>query len=215
MFRLRSVFIALLLPTLVLAQDYTADPSDSVAYTPGFPFNDGLYFSFAAFRSNTPDVPRDQLRNKNGQALGDLRTASGDVWVPDSSAGVRKLALDGLWGFCDNGTVFVRAGNGFVRIGMLGSIAHLVYDATYRDWNHYGYYGNYGTRTYTVQEQRFLDMATGQAVPVSADGVYSLIERDQVLAEEFNAIPRKQRKEAILFQFVRRYNDRHPLFFPR
>lgn len=205
----------------VRAQTTSAVDTTRVRYQPGFAFREGLYFTFTAFRNNAPTVPKDRLTTDQGQRITDLRTTNGKVFYPDSlpagqaGTGERKrLDLDRLWGFCDNGVVYVRAGNGFSRIGLMGSISHLTFDATYRDWGGYGMYG--GTTTYTVEEQRFLDMDSGAFLPVTAGGIYPVIARDEVLKEAFDALPKKERnKQGTVFLFMRRYNDRHPLYFPR
>lgn len=199
--------LLLLLPALAWGQ-----APDSVRYAPGYSFKEGLYFSFRSFRTDAPDVVKSVLTTQQGQPVDDLRSTNGKVFAPDSTGERQRIDLDRLWGFCDNGVVYVRAGNGFSRIGMLGSIGHLVFDATYRDWNTYGYYGS---RTYTVEEQRFLDMTNGQLLPVSAGGLFEVLQRDELLSAEFHAIPAKKRKNEVLFLFMRRYNDRHPLYFPR
>jgi hypothetical protein len=91
-------------------------------------------------------------------------------------------------------------------------LAHLVFDATYRNFDPYMMGGS---TTYTVEEQRFLDMATGAFLPVSAAGLYTVIARDAVLKEAFDALKKKERnRPETLFLFMRRYNDRHSLYFP-
>jgi hypothetical protein len=57
-------------------------------------------------------------------------------------------------------------------------------------------------------------MATGEMRPLTGEGLDPLIKRDEVLYEEWNAVPPKKRREEVLFQFIRRYNDRNALYFP-
>lgn len=185
---------------------------DSVRYKAGYAFNDGIYFNFQAFRNNAPSVPVEALTTAQGRPVTDLRTAGDRFFRPDSTGQRVRVDLDRTWGFCDGGIVYVRAGNGFSRIGLMGALAHLTYEATYRNTD--PYLMNGGT-TYTVEEQRFLDMATGTFLPVSAAGIRQVLQRDAALLEEFDALPKKQRKRPeTVFLFMRRYNDRHPLYFP-
>ena len=73
-----------------------------------------------------------------------------------------------------------------------------------------------GPATTTVQEQRLLDMETGSFLPVSGGGIYQAIQRDAELRAEFEALPKKERNDDVaVFRFIRRYNDRHPLYFPK
>lgn len=205
---------ALLLFSLVITALCVHAQADStwVRYQGGFPFHEGLYFNFQAFRHNAPSVPKSALLTQQGRPVQDLRSTNGKLTYPDSTGKRVKLVLDNVWGFCDNGVVYVRAGTGFSRIGLMGSLGHLIFDATYRDWGAYGY----GTATYNVEVQRFLDMETGAFLPVSAGGLYEVLKRDDVLKQEFDALPKKQRnKEETIFLFMRRYNESHPLYFPR
>lgn len=198
-----------LAPVALPAQEDT----NMVRYQGGYVFHDGLYLDFNAFRHNAPSVPKALLTTDQGKAVTDLRGTNGKVFHPDSTGRPVRIDLDRIWGFCDNGVVYISAGNSFSRIGLMGSISHLVFDATYRNWDPYMMNG--GT-TYTVQEQRFLYMETGAFLPVNADGIYRVIERDAVLKEEFDALPKKQRNRSeTVFLFMRRYNDRHPLYFPK
>ncbi|MFT3884821.1 MAG: hypothetical protein QM724_05140 [Flavobacteriales bacterium] len=206
--RALSLLTALLCAMLAQAQ---AD-STWMRYQAGFAFREGVYFNFQAFRTNAPSVPKKDLLTQQGQPVTDLRATNGKLTYPDSTGARVKMDLDDLWGFCDNGVVHVRAGNGFSRIGLMGSISHLLFDATYRDWTAY----SYGPVTYTVEVQRFLDMESGAFLPVTAGGLYEVLKRDDLLKQEFDALPKKQRnKEETIFLFMRRYNERHPLYFPR
>jgi hypothetical protein len=59
-------------------------------------------------------------------------------------------------------------------------------------------------------------MESGSFLPVTAGGLYEVLKRDDVLKEEFDALSKKQRnKEETIFLYMRRYNERHPLYFPR
>jgi hypothetical protein len=198
---------------LLLASLHAQTDSTLVRYQGGFEFHDGIYFNFRSFRQNAPTVPTSQLTTDQGQPVSDLRSTNGKLFYLDSAGQRSRIDMDRIWGFCDNGVVYVGAGDGFSRIGLMGSLSHLVFDATYRNLDPYMYNG--GT-SYTVQVQRFLDMRTGAFLPVTAEGLYEAIKDDPVLKEEFDALPRKQRnKEGTVFLFMRRYNDRHPLYFPR
>lgn len=206
-----------LLPLLSLCALPAFGQADStlVRYQGGFDFHEGIYFTFDQFRRNAPGVPLKDLMTDQGQHVADLKQSNGKLEYVDSAGAKQHIDLDRVWGFCNKDVVYVRAGDGFNRIGLMGSIAHVMFDATYRNWG--GYYGyGYGGSTYTVEEQRLLDLETGAFLPVTAGGIYAVIQRDAVLREEFDALPKKEKKsDEVVFRFMRRYNDRHPLYFPR
>lgn len=206
-----------LLPLLLAlsTQAHAQGDSTLVRYQGGFDFREGVYFGFEDFRKNQPAVAMKDLLTDQGQHVADLRQSNGKLVYLDSTGAKQHIDMDRVWGFCNKDVVYVRAGDGFNRIGMMGSIAHLMFDATYRNWGSYYDYG-YGGNVYTVQEQRLLDMETGAFLPVSSGGIYSVIQRDSILREEFDALPKKERKgDEVVFRFMRLYNDRHPLYFPR
>jgi hypothetical protein len=185
-----------------------------VVYQAGMDLRDGLYADVSALRYNTPTVPIDRLRDDQGARVGDIRTRIGNLfWQPDTG-GRQAIDLDRIWGFCQNDVVYVRAGDGFYRIGLMGSLSHLVYQQSYRDWDPFLY--GYGTVTRTVMEQQLIDMATGAMLPFNASGVERALRNDPVLHEEFMALPAKQRNSAeAQFRFLRLYNQLHPLRFPQ
>lgn len=185
--------------------------SARVRYTAGFVFHEGLYLSFRAFRNNTPTFTLEQLRTDQGRPITDLRATNGRLTYADSTGATQKLDLSTVWGFCNGGVVYVRAGDGFCRIGLMGSLAHLTFDATYRNWDSF----SYGGSIYTVEEQRLLDMNSGAFLPVTGGGIRAALQHDPELLGEFDALPKRDRNAtATVFEFVRRYNDRHPLYFP-
>ena len=209
MFRLFSPLITLLFPIALLAQDTV----QWVPYTGAFTFNEGIYFNFEAFRNNSPSVPKEDLRNAQGLPITDIRQVVSKLyWQPDT--GDRKAVhMDRLWGFCQNNVIYVRAGNGFYRIGRMGSLAHMVYEQTYRDWDPYLYPGGTVQRTYIVQQ--LIDMRTGQVLPFNAKGMDTALQHDQLLLEEFRALPkRKRNSDEALYRFLQLHNDRHLLELP-
>jgi hypothetical protein len=51
---------------------------------------------------------------------------------------------------------------------------------------------------------------------VNASSIYQTIQRDPELRAEFEALPKKERnRDETIFRFMRRYNERHPLYFPK
>lgn len=209
-----TILLAALLPCMhiaVHAQEDTLLLWEE--YHAGFGLNEGVYANFAAFRLNRPTVPKEKLRH-DGIPVTDIRRAVSKLtWQPDTG-GVQTIRKERLWGFCQNDAVYIAAGNGFYRLGMMGSLSHLLYELSYRDWDPYMY--PYGGVTRTILAQQLLHMDTGEFLPFNAAGMDRALQSDPVLLEEFRALPKKQRnKDEVVFRFLRMYNERHPLRFPR
>ncbi len=182
-------------------------------YRAGFGLNEGVYANFQAFRMNRPTVPKEKLRHDGIPVTDIRRTVSKLTWQPDTG-GLQTIRKERLWGFCQSDAVYIAAGNGFYRLGMMGSLSHLLYELSYRDWDPYMY--PYGGVTRTILAQQMLNMDTGEFLPFNAAGMDRALQNDPVLLEEFRALPKKQRnKDEVVFRFLRMYNERHPLRFQR
>jgi len=185
-----------------------------VPYQGGMDLRDGIYLDFRAFRMNTPSIPSSRILDQQGLPVSDLRTVLSRVHYRTDSGSIQKLRMDRIWGFCQNDVVHVAAGNGFYRIGLMGSLAHMVYEVNYRDWDPYLY--GPGTIVRTAVVQQVIDMETGRALPFTAAGMDAALAHDPVLQEEFRALPKKKRNsDEALFRFLRLYNQRRPLLLPQ
>jgi hypothetical protein len=206
----RSIGILLFLLTMSASAQ---DTLQWVPYQGGMDLNDGVYLDFEAFRYNRPSVAIGDLRNDQGMPVSDIRRVVSKLYWQQPGGQRQAVRMQQLWGFCQNDVVYIQAGNGFYRIGMMGSLAHMMYEQTVRDWDPYMYRAGGMTRTYIVQQM--LDMRTGRFLPFNASGIDAALQHDPVLLEEFRALPKKQRNSnEVLFRFLRLYNDRHPLEFP-
>ena len=209
---MRTVLVLVLAITAVCASAQV--DTMWVPYRGGMDLREGVYRDFLSFRMNTPSIPQAQLRDDQGLPVRDIRQVLSKLHYQPDSGGVQSLRMDRIWGFCQNDVVYVQAGNGFYRIGLMGSLAHMVYEVNYRDWDPYLY--GYGTVTRTVLMQQLINMDNGSVLPFNASGMHMGMELDPTLQEEFANIPKKQRnKDEALFRFLRLYNERHPLLLPQ
>lgn len=214
MMRFFYVLIGLVIALNIHAQsDNIPDQTEWETYYGGFDLHDGVYADFNAFRYNRPTVPIEALRDDGGPVTDIRRVVSKLVWQPDT--GVQQIIRkEKLWGFCQNDAVYIAAGNGFYRIGLMGSLSHMMYEVTYRDWDPYMY--NTGTINRTVVVQQMLQMDTGEFLAFNAAGMDRALQTDPVLLEEFRSLSKKQRNsDEALFRFLRLYNERNPLRFPK
>lgn len=199
----------LLLPFSAQAQPDTA----WVPYKAGTALREGVYLDFRAFRLNAPSVPLERITDDQGLAVSDLRTALSRLRFRTDSGTVEPIRMQRIWGFCQRGVVYVAAGNGFYRIGLMGGLAHMSYEQSYRDWDPYLW--GPGTVSRTAVVQQLIQMETGRALPFNAEGMDAALASDPRLQEEFRALPKKTRnRDETLFRFLRLYNDRHSLLFP-
>ncbi len=199
--------------SLVCCAAHAQPDSSWMRYQGGFDFHEGVYLGFQSFRLNAPSIPKEKLTDDQGRAVTNIHDAR-RIFHPDSAGERKEVDLDRAWGFCENDVVYLRAGDGFFRIGQYGALCHLVFEQSV--WSADPFYGGaYGGGRTTVQRQYVLDMETGAFQEFDATVLGNVLARDEMLRSEWDALPKKKRKGEALYLFLRRYNERHPLYFPR
>lgn len=192
-----------------------------VQYEPGFEFREGVYLNFEQFKNNSP-IPKSAIISKFNKsdteflpAILDEKTFS----YKDANDSVVTHSSENVWGFSRNGVIFIRVEDEYNRIAVLGSISHFVATITvyYNGMNSpfmNPYYGP-GSMPTTTQEMRqmILDYKTGRTLDFTQENMSTILQRDQRLFDEFNALKKSQKKD-LLFVYLRKYNEKHPLFFP-
>jgi len=58
--------------------------------------------------------------------------------------------------------------------------------------------------------QNVIDFKTGKIYPFTPEAMLALMSDDTELFNEYNALKKKKKKEMI-FYYLRKYNDKHPL----
>ena len=183
-----------------------------VPWTREYTFTDGIYLSFQDLRRNAPSIPLRAITNELGSPVMDLDDVEGPIFRTNANGTRERFQLDAVWGYCQSGVVHVSAGTGFTRIGLMGSLAHVLYREVQRTMDPYMMQGS---STYTVETQAFLDMTDGSLLPFTASSLTKVLQRDALLLEEFHALSKRDRnRPETLFAYMRRYNERHDLLMP-
>jgi hypothetical protein len=174
----------------------------------GFPV-EGVYFSFNAFRAGLPDLAKKDLHRELDKDNFTIRQWSSAEKLYYTSDTGRKLEVgrDSIWGFSEKGVVYVHLGNRFHKISTLGAISYFL-----EAYPTIG--GNPSpviTDTRGASSYRLLDMETGEFYYYTVDDFSLLLERDDNLYREFQAIESLKEKKKKMFLFLERYNKAHPI----
>lgn len=199
---------------------------DSVKYTPGFKFTEGVYVNFDQVRNNSP-IPKSRIISSNDYTEPDFFDKvleKNKIFFYDNVGNKKELLTDKIWGYSRNGALFIRMQDGFYRITQIGSICHFVavqttYSSVYGSPYYYNpYYDPYmnGSNTYPNSELRqfLLDFSTGKVFDYSIAGMEILLMGDPELHDEYTQLKKKKKKQS-LFLYLRKYNERNPLYFPK
>ena len=227
MFRILVIGLSIILSSSVLGQD---NAQKMVEYSPNFKFDDGFYLSFSMVKNNNP-IPSARVITNIDRSSNDFY---GKLFESKSFAffdgnGVKQVvSIDKVWGFSRNGVLYIRMSQGFNRITIVGGICHFVativtYDTRYNDpynRNSYSsrYYNPYGTtqsRTTKNQEmkQYILNFENGKTYEYEVGNLEVLLMQDPELYDEYMVLKKKKKKQ-LKFYYIRKFNERNPIFFP-
>lgn len=200
---------------------------DSIQYTKDYAFNEGVYTSYKAFRSGDA-IPRAKILTrveKNQLEFYNKLVSETDTLVYRAGSGIRVLLMDSIWGYCQNNVIYINVEGTFCRLPVFGNISHFIGTITVDAFKASGQFYDpsqmgggssiTGMPLKTKETHPFLfDFYSGETVLATLENVESIIKRDPELYKEFSALKKKQRKSKMTF-YLRRYNERHPVFFPR
>jgi hypothetical protein len=221
------IIICLLLPVLVHAQTDTI-AGKKIPFNEDFKFKDGIFLNFEDVRRNNPIIKARIITdlNYNDYAFFEKLLENDNFEVLDVMGQKQEISAKQIWGFSQNGTLFIKWNDEFNRIPVFGSLCHFIADKTYIDnrnnpyynnyYNNYNYYNPYSyPSSQTVQtelRQYVLDMATGQVMDFDRENVEIVLARDKELYTEYLKLKNKK-KDQLKFLYLRKYNERNPFYF--
>ena len=222
-------FILMIWCPLILAQEDQG--KKMVEYSPDFEFNDGIFPNFESVKENNP-IPAARIvtdEDLNDRAFYDKVTAQKDITIYDDNGVKKVMRTEDIWGYSRNGILYINVGMAFHRISYMGSICHFVATVTTYNPNYYDpyYYNPYYSSSYyynrysypqsnvanTDLRQYLLDFETGDVMEYDTESVEVLLMKDPELSDEYHAL-RNRKKKQMKFVFIRRFNEKHPLYFP-
>ena len=156
----------------------------------------------------------------------------------------QEVETSRLWGYSKNGILYINVQGTFNRVTIVGNICHFVANVTsysnrynspygyspygygYSPYGYspygYGYspYGyspyGYGSPNYRTTElkQFILDFNSGKVLEYENKNVEMLLMTDPELHDEFARL-RSKKKQQLRFMYIRKFNERNPLFLPK
>lgn len=200
-----------------------------VKYTPDFRFRDGLFLNFGQVKNNNPIPPARIVSNNDPGDFNYFRNLVEEKKITyfDGFGSRKELETEEIWGFAQDGKLFINYNGEFNRIPIIGSVCHFIADVTVYDtyndpfyYDRYDYYSNpYYHRPYNrmtrsrEMRQYLLQFETGEVLPYDRESILVILMEDPELYEEFSSL-RKRKQRDLMFFFLRRFNESHPIYFP-
>ena len=223
--------LILMLSVFLRVHSQEGETGELVKYAPGFEFNDGIFANFEMVKNNNP-IPAARIvtdLDMFDRAFYEKVTDEKEIVIYDDNGVKKVMKTDNIWGYGRNGVLYINIGSAFHRISYMGSISHFVASVTTYNPNYYDpyYYNPYYSNSYyynrysspqsnyssTELRQYLLDFETGEVMDYDTESIEVLLMKDPELADEFGALRNRKQKQ-MKFVFVRRYNEKHPLYFP-
>ncbi|MDF1573864.1 MAG: ThuA domain-containing protein [Bacteroidales bacterium] len=205
-----------------------------IKYSPEFEFRDGLYLNMDKVRTNDP-LPLGrivtELNNYNRDFFEDMITNE-EIILYDDFGVLTSIKTKDIWGYAQNGRLYIMLGGKFQRLNIEGSISHFIASATTyekspdsrRDSSAYysttqDIYRSFHTKPSYLNvsaegKVSLYDFESNSLVGYDPEALGKLLQRDSCLSAEYNSL-RKREKKKRMVEFIRRYNKNHPLYFPQ
>jgi hypothetical protein len=173
---------------------------------------DGVYFTFDQLKKNEPDLlPRDLFKSQYDSTFSLWQWSNTThLYYIDKDGQRKSLSRDSIWGFSEGGTPYICLNQRFHKINTVGSISLFIeFYPTIRDPLSIVITDSKGTSA-----ERILDFQNGTVGNYSLEFFSAILSRDEELFNEFNAIKKEKTKRKKTYNFLERYNNRHPIFEP-
>ncbi|MCF6183658.1 MAG: hypothetical protein L3J56_03355 [Bacteroidales bacterium] len=218
----RLILSTIVLFSVILTFSQTGNiRKDKVKYTPAFKFKDGIFLNFQQVKDNNP-VPKSQILTTIDYNAFDFYNKlfqNKYITIYDNLGIQKKINTSRIWGFSNRGVLFINLNDEFNRIPVFGSISHFTANKTIQEYDPYRYnnsyyYYNDSYSEKTVLMQYLLDFETGKIYDFNVKSVEAVISKDPELYEEFSKLS-KRKKNKLKFVYIRKYNQKHPVYFPK
>jgi len=206
------------------------DDSQMIRYSPEFEFREGLYLDIDDVRNSDP-IPLARivtdLGSYNKDFINEMHSSEKIILYDDY--GIRRfIYTNHIWGYAENGRLYMMIGGQFQRIIIQGSISLFTASATthaktktspgdtranytplYSTNNRRYYYANV-----TEERKEYLfDFQSNTIAAYTVEVLEKLLLRDFELLSEYASLRKRDKKDRMA-EFIRRYNQNHPLYFP-
>ncbi|MBC7865538.1 MAG: hypothetical protein IAF38_21370 [Bacteroidia bacterium] len=200
---------------------------DSVAYTKDYAFNEGVYLNYKAFRTGDA-IPRAMILSrveKNQLEFYNKLVNESDTIVYRYGTGIKLILTDSIWGYIQNNVVYLNVEGTFCRLSVFGNVSHFLGTISVEAFKSSGPFYDpsqagggssiTGVPLKAKETHEFIfDFYTGRKEIAKFEVIEEILKRDPELYKEYAALKKKQKRDK-MYIFLKRYNQKHPAYFPR
>lgn len=205
----------------VLSFNVNLRAQDSVIYSKEFRLYEGIYINYEDLRFNWPidkekiitNLPKEQLDFFSKLVESDM------IEYKERDGSVIKIKTEKIWGYCQNNVIFINQENSFFRIPVFGAISSFI--GAVAVINHSPGFDPFmntpsNSTAHSIKEFRpfLFDFYSGDITEFSLEILEEYLSRDISLVSEFKQLRKKKKKEYAA-KYIRLFNEKHPVFFPK
>lgn len=203
-----------------------------IPYSRSYVFKDGLYLHIDDLRANDP-LPLSRIvsdLNTYNKDFFDKMIIQEDIILYDESGVRASLKTKDVWGYALNGQLYIMLGGKFQKISIEGRISPFISSTTTHEKTRYmpsdtsyyttteDLYRSFNRKYYysmiTAEGKMYLfDLETNSLTGFDIVSLGVLLERDPELSTLYTSLRKRDKKEKMM-EFIRRYNAKHPVYFP-
>lgn len=219
---MRILFIIILSAFFGINSFAQRDSSLFIKHTPEFRFEDGIFLNFEQVKDNSPIAISRIISTLNSDDIDFFNNLieEKEISYPDFLGAKQEVNTSEIWGYSNRGVLYINFSGEFNRIPIVGNACHFVADITvYREQFHAPFYSPYYYPTFPSSypsremHQYLLDFGTGKVMEYNRQNLAVILMRDTTLYEEYNTLKKRQQKK-LKFLYLRKYNERNPLYLP-
>lgn len=212
--------------------------SDSIAYSRDYEFTDGVFFNVNHFKKNHP-IPKSSIISgvpKNQLDFLKQILENKSIIYTDSLGQEKNIETYGIWGYCQNRSVYINIIKAFNKTDLL-YIKSINVDHEFRKLNVIGTlchftanvispfgingdpmnsFNNNLSSLYNTNEelkQYVFDTQTNKVFDFNVKNMEILLKCDTDLYNQFMVL-KKREKPDVIFVYLRKFNEKHPLYLP-
>ena len=198
--------------------------TDSLILTKNYQFNDGVYLSFEAFQSNTPDYLWNDLRANLVTNPQTFLTQIQYIFIKKDEGDI-PLELNKIWGVSLAGIPYLKLTDSLDKKGMTsfaglqlrGKICYYSFQEykmvsipihAYNPYNGRPFRSSVIERKKNIKIEKILNFETGEIAELTVDNLKKWIQDDQKLLDTMNSLSDEELEEK-LFKCLLIYCDRN------
>lgn len=199
----------------LLASFFCFSQSDSVAYAPGMPIEDGIYLSYQDFRFNK-GIAKSQIKSTQDKDQLEFisKVLTEEKITIITNGNENTFNSKDVWAYFQNNTFYINFKGEFYRVPVFGSISYLVAYVTVISPAFYDPRFALSSPASTSKELKefLMNFYDGELKEFNLTSAEELLSRDAALFEEYKKLSNRKKKDEV-YKFIRRFNQAHPVYF--